>query len=751
MMNKTILMLSASCMSIIAGADLCYADFNHFDTSPSFIPAGVKSHVSTHTSHLTAGHLSSLEDFAELTLPENSGNYLFYPLPKDLGRGRGGFHNIPLTQLAAACFVTDTTNCSGNEFANADSDENDGGVPPGGDDYDLDNAERCKKEGYNKTSCLPGEVPANFCPYDSNYFEKCTCPDGYKTCTPPYYGVGTACGNKYASCEKDTERACKEENPDYITSCPSGQQFSSDRCSYDSSYGICCNTCAGYPYTADTIPEGYVQDGESCTGCDGQEHYKIKPNPCDGFMDCGSAGPASGANFCLSGTTTMYDNCKPCPNLGTLTSCPSPYTCTYEECSNRYYKTGCQSGYDWNEKTKTCTSQCPSNYRYTCDGPHEIGSGSSCNDKYRNCTCERGYTWSGGKCINKDYQQDCDGLYEVGVGSPVDGKYKSCSCSEPCYEWTSSGGCENDYIYDCSGFHITGGSGSSCGGKYQSCSCESGYEWTNGRCDNQCRSYEIWDGSQCICPSIFKYTCNRPNESWCTITSSNETYEGSCTPYKEAYEKYGIVSCQSKYPSCECDYGYEWDSEQGCIEITDCRIGSILYSDKTCTMNWKSTKTPIGVVVYSSSLGHGQALAWDAPKGGDWKVWGGWGIDIPNLPNMSNSRNDFNSCENTAAIMAAGDSSTYPAAWAAHNYSSTGTSVGDWCLPASGIIGSIRDNIDVINRALTGENKIDPSYAEEYMCSSTENDEYKFWAGDNRGVFSLLKGKNCYVRPVIEF
>ena len=102
-MNKTILMLSASCMSIIAGADLCYADFNHFDTSPSFIPAGVKSHVSTHTSHLTAGHLSSLEDFAELTLPENSdlslpknsGSYLSYPLPKDLGRGWGGFHNTP--------------------------------------------------------------------------------------------------------------------------------------------------------------------------------------------------------------------------------------------------------------------------------------------------------------------------------------------------------------------------------------------------------------------------------------------------------------------------------------------------------------------------------------------------------------------------------------------------------------------------------------------------------------------------------
>ena len=174
-------------------------------------------------------------------------------------------------KLASVCFVTDTEDCSGNEFANADDDNTGHGAPGNQNDYNLDNAERCKKEGYNKNSCLPGEVPANFCPYDSNYFEKCVCPDGYKTCTPPYYGVGTACGNKYASCEKDTERAGKEENPNYVTSCPSGQQFSSDRCSYDSSYGICCNTCAGYPYTADTIPEGYVQDGESCTGCDGQD------------------------------------------------------------------------------------------------------------------------------------------------------------------------------------------------------------------------------------------------------------------------------------------------------------------------------------------------------------------------------------------------------------------------------------------------------------------------------------------------
>ena len=336
MMNKTILMLSVSCMSFIAGADLCYAGFNPYDTPPVLSAAMLKSHVSTHTSHLTAAHLSSLKDIAELTLPENSGlslpkdlgNSVFYSLPENSGRAREGFAIPPSPalnratsplkgegdriKLAAACFVTDTTDCSGNEFAGNNADEDDGGVPPGGDDYDLDNDKRCIEEGYTQTSCPEDSDPINFCPYDNTYFEKCKalCPSNYVTCEPPYYGVGEACGDKYASCE--------------------------------------CTPCSsGYDYT--TIPEGYVQDGEACLDCDGKTKYKIKPNPCEGYMDCGSMGPEAGASTCLSGTTTMYDNCKACPNLGEYSTCPSCTICQYEECSGLWYATGCATN---------CTNYC---------------------------------------------------------------------------------------------------------------------------------------------------------------------------------------------------------------------------------------------------------------------------------------------------------------------------------------------------------------------------------------------------------
>ena len=346
MMNssKALLLISASGL-LLMPCGISLAAYSPQSSLPDAITS-VYTHF-THTSHPKETLLSS----AFYPLPENSGSYLFYPLPKDLGRGWGGFHNTPLSQLAATCFVTDTSACSGNEFGGNNADDDGHGAPggSGGDDYDLDNAERCRQEGYTQTSCPEGQKPSNTCPYDSNYFEKCvsSCPSNYVTCDVPYYGVGGACDGKYASCEKDTERACQELNPGYVDECGTGQQLSDDRCSYDNTYGTCCNTCEGYDNTS--IPEGYVQDGESCQGCDGQEHYKIKPNPCDGFMDCGSMGGEAGASTCLSGTTTMYDNCKACPNLGEYTTCPSCTICQYEECSGLWYSTGCATN---------CTDYC---------------------------------------------------------------------------------------------------------------------------------------------------------------------------------------------------------------------------------------------------------------------------------------------------------------------------------------------------------------------------------------------------------
>ena len=236
--------------------------------STSFNSPDAITFVHTHTSHPEEILLSS----PDLSFP---GQPLIF-----LRHGNDLSQRMEEIKTAATCFVTDTSACSGNEFSGNNADDDGHGAPGGpgngDDDYDLDNEERCKKEGYTETSCPEGQEGSNFCPYDSGYFEECvsSCPSNYVTCEVPYYGVGEACDGKYASCEKDTERACQELNPGYVDECGTGQQLSDDRCSYDNTYGTCCNTCAGYDYTS--VPDGYVQDGESCTGCDGQEHYKVK-------------------------------------------------------------------------------------------------------------------------------------------------------------------------------------------------------------------------------------------------------------------------------------------------------------------------------------------------------------------------------------------------------------------------------------------------------------------------------------------
>ena len=334
--QKTILVCTASCLSLLIG----YSARADIPPALSFI-SSQSDNSSLYSLSKDLG-TSSIPKVLEptdiislpknlgssiLPLPKDLGSTLSSPLPKDLGRGWGGFHNPTPIQLAAACFVTDTTNCSGNEFGGNNADDDNGGVPPGGDDdYDLDDEERCRQEGYNQTSCPEGQEPSNFCPYDSNYFEKCVsnCPSNYVTCEDGFQGVGEACDGKYASC---------------------------------------CNTCEGFDYV--TIPDGYVQDGAFCSGCDGIK-YKVKCDPSQ-YTQCTSGG---------TGT------------------CTDDYGTYYKECD-------CPTNYEWDNVSKSCV--CSTIYKYNCVGEHITGGdGQSCDNQYAGCKCETGYVWDDaqGKCVS---------------------------------------------------------------------------------------------------------------------------------------------------------------------------------------------------------------------------------------------------------------------------------------------------------------------------------------------------------------
>ena len=465
-------------------------------------------------------------------------------------------------KVASVCFITDTRKCSVDKFDNTDEPENGNGAPGGGSGETPETPEYktpeevCQDAGYGQTPCPEGSSPIP-CPVAPNYFA-CSCDKKFsQKCQAPNYGVGESCGGKYQKCEEDLDRACKEENGNYVTSCPSGWQMSDTKCSFDPSYGLCCNLCNGYTYNDEKdIPEGYVK-GATCVNCDNEPWFKLAPNPCDGFYDCSLTAPEIGANSCLSGTVTKYDNCKPCPNLGIYATCPTGYKCEYERCSGKYYKVdGCQDGFDWNAAAKTCTcankgtySSCPTGYK--CEK-------EKCSGKYYKVDgCASGYDWN-------SYNKTCT--------CPNQGDLSSCPTG-----------------YDCN---------------YESCS---GKYYKTGRCSS---GYEL-QGSVCICPNECSLS-SCPTGGICKQESCSRKYcLTSCKGYEDYEMKNGTCVCKRpdttigsysncpkgascSRPQCSSDYyingcytfeGYRWnESKKTCEQFeTKAEYRAVILKTSPCS------------------------------------------------------------------------------------------------------------------------------------------------------------------------
>ncbi len=243
-----------------------------------------------------------------------------------------------------------------------------------------------------------------------------------------------------------------------------------------------------------------------------------------------------------------------------------------------------------------------------------------------------------------------------------------------------------------------------------------------------------------ICPEGYNYTC------------SGTGYSGGVGE-----------ACNGKYAECACKEGYKLvDGE--CIKPAEfgqcsgyaaqCSLGDILFSDGTCSANKVSGKTPIAVVVYKSGS-CGQALALNSIGNYEWSTEH---VDISTLPNLSHSQalQDFASCENSKKIMAAGNKSKYPAVWAAYNYTTTGTKVGDWCLPAAGIFTSYFNNKTAINLGFEKAGGTTFTTSTEAWSSSEDNNGNAWYSGFNYGYgldYNRYYSKlySLKVRPVLAF
>ena len=234
----------------------------------------------------------------------------------------------------------------------------------------------------------------------------------------------------------------------------------------------------------------------------------------------------------------------------------------------------------------------------------------------------------------------------------------------------------------------------------------------------------------------------------------------------------GYTSSSSCTNGIKCPFGEYWNCNLA-NKIADlekkiknletqkeaCYIGSILYSDKSCSSNLVLGKTPIGIVVYIDGTGGGQAMAFNSVGKYEWSENRTDISTLPNYTSASTASKDYDSCGNTAKIIAAGNKSKYPAAWAAHEYKTAGTKAGDWCLPAAGIFTSYYNNQDAINRGFS-QAYVTEFTTSSYAWSSSEYGSNTAWYSDFSDSYGLVgsyfnnfyKDLNDYeVRPVLAF
>ena len=266
------------------------------------------------------------------------------------------------------------------------------------------------------------------------------------------------------------------------------------------------------------------------------------------------------------------------------------------------------------------------------------------------------------------------------------------------------------------------------------------------------------------------------------MVMSAGTVYAACIPTPSC-SSLGYESSSSCEGGIKCPFGNAWNCTvinkvneiEKVIKETssggnkDCAVGNIYYSDKTCSAFLDSSKTPIGVVVYVDGQGHGQVMALNIIGRYVWqeKERNDPYIDITSLTNYTDAETasyDLNSCANTEKIIAAGDKSQYPAAWAAHEYFTAGTSAGDWCLPAAGIFTFYYNNPQLINIGFTragatlhpndgwGDRRWSSTEASANGAwhYTWEDTEYGIALSEDSGAF-VSKAGSLYVHPVLEF
>ena len=180
----------------------------------------------------------------------------------------------------------------------------------------------------------------------------------------------------------------------------------------------------------------------------------------------------------------------------------------------------------------------------------------------------------------------------------------------------------------------------------------------------------------------------------------------------------------------------------GTPDSEGCKAGDILFSDKSCSSVFITTKTAIGVVLCPVNR---LAVALDEKS----LEWGGYNKEIGSAARGTSGKS------NTAAILAYGKANniSYPAAEYCNKYSTSGTKAGDWFLPSLEELKLLSNNFSEINNSLKVLGKVmDDTESGYYWSSSESNNGYaRRLVPSSGGTSNYGKSSSSRVRPVLAF
>ena len=187
------------------------------------------------------------------------------------------------------------------------------------------------------------------------------------------------------------------------------------------------------------------------------------------------------------------------------------------------------------------------------------------------------------------------------------------------------------------------------------------------------------------------------------------------------------------------------------VSSSNCIVGDILYSDKSCEPNVIATKKPIGVVFDRVNK---LAIALESsPSKMEWSEEYFYIPGFDSITSESEATADWQGKNNTRVVLeyCKANGKSCPAFEYVNSYKTEGTQAGDWYLPAAGELNAIYGNKDVLNITL---GKIGGTKLEEgFYWSSSEILSDLAWFGLRLWCCGEANKKDSYyyVRPVLAF